>query len=509
MTRVIYFGPPGTGKTTTLLKRLEEELASGVQPDQIAFLTFTRRAKREAVERVERVLKLEAKELPYFRTIHSMCFRALELKSHEVVSFDHYKEFGAAMGLTFGTSSATELAAEGINSQNKGDQLLALDNLARLRGLPLQKVWSDARSGIAWHEVDHFARSYQKMKEEQGLFDFTDVLSEFVKRQFVLPLEVAFVDEAQDLSPLQWLATLQACAQSKRQYVAGDDDQAIYHWAGAEVQFFIDLPGERHVLDHSYRLTRRVHSLAEVVIQRVKNRVPKEFKPRDAAGIIKRHASTDSIKIEPGTKWLWLVRNRYLMADLRQAMELRGLVYIHHGASSIVEGDRDVIYTWERLRAGKPQSVGAIRAIYKKLAARTQVTFGFKALKAEEEEQLTLQQLRSEFGLRVDGPWFDIFASIPIRRRIYYRHLLRTHGTLKLEPQIQLETIHGAKGAEAPNVALFLEQSARVWAEMQLDPDEEHRVWYVGITRAIEQLHIVEASGKWAYPLRIPGEKRG
>jgi superfamily I DNA/RNA helicase len=50
MTRTIYFGPPGTGKTTTLLARLEEHLAiDRIAPDRVAFLTFTRRARAEAV----------------------------------------------------------------------------------------------------------------------------------------------------------------------------------------------------------------------------------------------------------------------------------------------------------------------------------------------------------------------------------------------------------------------------------------------------------------------------
>ena len=136
MNRLIYFGPPGTGKTTTLLARLEEHLKKGVLPDRIAFLTFTRRAKREAMERVEQVLGISAKELPFFATIHSMAFKALKLKKGDVMGEEQLEEFGAKLGVKFKGVAVSEFAAEGINGQEEGDVLMALDNLARLRGQP-------------------------------------------------------------------------------------------------------------------------------------------------------------------------------------------------------------------------------------------------------------------------------------------------------------------------------------------------------------------------------------
>lgn len=503
MNRIIYFGPPGTGKTFTLLERLGEELGAGVPVEQVAFLTFTRRAKREAVERVEQVLGIKAQDLPYFRTIHSMAYRALRLGDGDVMGRTALREFGESMGLTFGDSAASEVAAEGLGSGNHGDVLMALDNLARLRIEPLKKTWADARPNVDWPTADQFARSYRAYKDAAGLMDFTDVLTEFVKARLTLPVTVCFIDEAQDLSSLQWLAVLEAVAGATRQYVAGDDDQAIYRWAGADVKMFMELTGERRVLNQSHRLPRMVHTAATRILKQIKHRVPKEFAPRADVGEVLHHASLAGLPVPTGG-WLWLVRNRYLMTPLREHLEQAGLVYSMHGRSSVLEHDQQAIYAWERLRAGKTATGQQARAVYKLLRSQVHVKRGYKLLPGvEDEESVTLAQLRQHHGLLTDAPWFQVLQGIPLQRQSYYRRLLRQHGSLKLPIAVQLETIHGAKGAEANHVALFLDMARRTYEEQQLSPDDEHRVWYVGATRARESLHLVQASGRYAYPMGV------
>ena len=78
------FGPPGTGKTTTLLNLVDRALSDNVPSNQIAFFAFTRKAATEAKERAAERFGLNPKEdLPFFRTIHSLAFffDRLEIRS--------------------------------------------------------------------------------------------------------------------------------------------------------------------------------------------------------------------------------------------------------------------------------------------------------------------------------------------------------------------------------------------------------------------------------------------
>ena len=68
----LIFGPPGCGKTYTLMQILKRELENGTDPTRIGFVSFSRKAIAEAKERAASVLNLTDKDLPYFRTLHSM-----------------------------------------------------------------------------------------------------------------------------------------------------------------------------------------------------------------------------------------------------------------------------------------------------------------------------------------------------------------------------------------------------------------------------------------------------
>ena len=136
--------------------------------------------------------------------------------------------------------------------------------MARLKKISLRKQYDESDADVEWASLSYVARSFQEYKNKQRLYDFTDMLEVFVAQgsRYCPPLEVSFIDEAQDLSPLQWDVAHVIEKHSERIYCAGDDDQAIYRWAGADVDHFIGLNGGFEVLEQSYRIPSNVHAIA-------------------------------------------------------------------------------------------------------------------------------------------------------------------------------------------------------------------------------------------------------
>ena len=113
---------------------------------------------------------------------------------------------------------------------------------------------------------------------------------------------------------------------------------------------------------------------------------------------------------------------------------------------------------------------------------------------AGEQDLFTLSVLRQHFGLeRGDHPWEDHPWEIALDRiadedRAYATALLNRGVNIFQKPKIKLSTVHGAKGGEADNVLLFLDLSWKALKEMEKNPDDAHRVLYVGMTRAKKNL---------------------
>ena len=97
--------------------------------------------------------------------------------------------------------------------------------------------------------------------------------------------------------------------------------------------------------------------------------------------------------------------------------------------------------------------------------------------------------------------WYDIFDGVSVKERSYIRAMLRRGEKITKNPRIRLSTIHAAKGGEATNVILLTDLSTRVYNSYQKNPDDESRVFYVGLTRAKENLFLIEPQTQKYYPL--------
>ena len=182
------------------------------------------------------------------------------------------------------------------------------------------------------------AEELKRFKKEKGLKDFNDLLLDYIEKESVNSFKVLFIDEAQDLSLIQWEMVRKLWANAEKTYIAGDDDQAIFKWAGADVDHFIALKEEVtdiKVLDQSYRIPGGpIHELSQNIINKVQNRFDKKYKPREEEGILKRYSDITQVDMSEGN-WLVLSSANHFLDDAKDLCELQGWYFQFKGMNSV------------------------------------------------------------------------------------------------------------------------------------------------------------------------------
>ena len=490
------FGPPGTGKTTTLLNMVDKALEQGVHPHRIAFLAFTKKAATEAKERAAQRFNLDPKkDLMFFRTLHSLALTMSDIRPEQVMQPENYRELGNVIGISLNESKIQ--AMDDIQDLvSTSDPILGLINLTRLKKSDLRTEYNRSNLEQDWNTIKYVDECLREYKTNLGLYDFTDMLQEFVNQsgKYCPKFDLCFLDEAQDLSALQWDIAHILDDNSDRMYAAGDDDQAIYRWAGADVDQFINLPGGSETLSQSFRVPRQVHTIAEGVVRRITRRFPKRYEPKDEPGNVTRIDTITGLDMSQGT-WLILSQAGYQLTPVAADLRSNGYLFNYRGHRSISEKISEAVNGWEQMRKGREITAPVARIIYSYMSVGNRVKRGFKKIPhLMDDETVTLEALQRDHGLfaTIDMIWHDAMDKIPDSERAYITALLRRGEKFNGTPRITLSTIHGSKGGEAENVVLFTDVSPAASKAAEQDPDELHRVFYVGVTRTKKNLYLIE-----------------
>ena len=491
--KTIILGPPGTGKTTTLLNLVDEFIQNGIRPKQIGYFSFTRKAANEAAERAAKKFELDVdNDLENFRTLHSYAFQKLSTTKEKMMSSADYKEFGQKCGIPIKTAKYSNEDGT-FNSDN---EYLTIINTARVKRMDLLDYY-DSRTNIIDVERNTLyllSEELKKFKKQKGLKDFTDLIEEFIEKEITSTFKVLFIDEAQDLSRIQWEMVRQIWQDVDKTYIAGDDDQAIFKWAGADVDHFISLKKEVdkiQTLDQSYRIPGSpIHELSQKIIGNVQNRFNKKYKPRGEEGILKRYSDVTQVDMSEGN-WLVLASANFFLDDIKELCELRGWYYQHKGRNSIDVKLLMALQNWEHWRKGAMLTHIEVKNIYQYLG--TNVADGFREGKLlHSEDKYRIEDCKKDYGLLTDKVWYESFEGLDNFTENYIRNMRANGEKINANPRIKMSTIHGAKGGEAEKVLILQDLTNAALETFSYDPDELHRLFYTGTTRSKKELHIVD-----------------
>jgi DNA helicase-2/ATP-dependent DNA helicase PcrA len=297
---ILVIAGAGSGKTRTLVYRVARLIESGHDPSRILLLTFTNKAAREMLRRVEALLSVDMRRL-LGGTFHSVGNRIL-------------RRFGNRIGLSpnftiLDPEDAREMLEAATSDRRiptlerrfpKGDVLLDLYSFTVNTGRPFPEVLAEhaPHFGPLEEEIVSVFHRYRERKRLGNACDYDDLLLAWKRLLEESPEAAAalgatcdhiLVDEFQDTNRLQGEIVDRMAKVKRNVTVVGDDAQAIYSFRGASFQNILGFP-ERYPDARTYRLTRNYRSTPEILalanasIAHNERQFPKELRASRESG---------------------------------------------------------------------------------------------------------------------------------------------------------------------------------------------------------------------------------
>ncbi len=289
----------GSGKTRTVTYRVARLIEAGISPARIMLVTFTNRAAREMLQRVESLVKADVRRIQG-GTFHAIANRLLRR---------HATSLGFGSNFTIlDSGDATDLidlcvdeAAIDTRARRfpKGEVLREMFSYATNTDTPLERIIADKYPNfeLLTAQIVRVDRLYQARKQERNSMDYDDLLVNW-KRLMQEKPEIAaiyqdqfqhiLVDEYQDTNTLQAEIVDLLAAKHRGLMVVGDDAQSIFGWRGASFanlyQFQERYPeAQLFRLESNYRSTPEILMLANASISHNRRQFPKNLQAQRAS----------------------------------------------------------------------------------------------------------------------------------------------------------------------------------------------------------------------------------
>ncbi len=493
---------PGTGKTLTLVRRIANLIQAGATHEDILAVTFTNRAAREMRERANRFLGSAVSRM-FIGTFHLLGLRIMRDRiDGEFAVYDRGQQISILKRLT--------------GSQKKAEQVF--EKVSRVRNL--------IEEGDP--EIRQLCTAYEKALRCEGAYDFDDLIliptellkDPAVRGKYGSCFRYVMVDEYQDINSSQYKFLKSLMGEGNNICAVGDPDQAIYAFRGADVTNFLnferDFPGASVVtLGTNYRSTETIVQASNTLIVQNGKRIEKALKAAKDRGLPVTVASTPD---ERGEGEIIVAEIEARVGGTSHYRRMRGGIGDDFAGSSYGFADFAVVFrTNAQARAlvdvfaesgipcrviggRKPTKRGEFAAKLRSYADRLPGSSSLidllgqaaAELRVSDDDRFLLDQLAVAHG---DMPVAEALLRVA-------DELAVTTSEDYFDPRaeaVTLTTFHGVKGLEFRAVFIVGVENGMIpfgARDGMDDTEEERRLFYVGMTRAMDELYLIHSRGR-------------
>lgn len=275
---VLIVAGPGTGKTLTIVRRIAYLIHQGVNSENILAVTFTNRAAREMRERTEALLGKDAGKV-FIGTFHMIGLTIIKHEySNNFVIYNREEQINLLKKL---------IKDYGVRKFSRGAQGIS-ERISRIKN-----YIEDLDDGIR-----DIYEKYQYTLKNIGALDFDDLIlkpieilsnSEMAKK-YRDTFRYIMVDEYQDINRAQYILLTRLAEHKGNLCVIGDSDQAIYAFRGADIENFLTFEKDFYEvntikLKENYRATGVILNASNILIKNNQKRIDKSIKQTREKGV--------------------------------------------------------------------------------------------------------------------------------------------------------------------------------------------------------------------------------
>ncbi|MGQ3723538.1 3'-5' exonuclease [Natrialba aegyptia] len=534
MTRVVLIdGAPGAGKTRTLSERLEDEAQQGLQLSDFYWLNFTNSGREDVEPEIEDVYPdtdSDIEPTDRAKTVHGLALSLAIMEgeidpnnvSDQIIvqgnfhgdEVDPYADFCRRQGMTYDPdySDPRKLLSGVSESTNTGNLLFAINDYLTQTCKPPEK-WRSTSVDIPINgdNVVALLEAWDEYKRDpphvdMRLFEHGDYVALAADSGLVPPVDVLFIDEFQDLAPLEYrlYKLWRDSGELDRLYIAGDPNQSIYSFRGGTPYYFDRTDSDEQIeLKDSYRCPDEIASVGRAVLAAHTDTDPRGFGGVDTGGTVQWQSLRNKYDLRDGVieateaaddtpSVLLLTRTNYQLRQLTNDLRDVGVPFEMLGSyGGIWRGDLErMLGVLNGMVSGAEVfAYENVRTVWNNLPEDIDAQANPLA------DTLDHDAVDRIFGRYDSAEEIITRLELPAWKRDVLKNALRAPAAMQSE-EVRVGTIHTAKGLEAPTVYLFTTSSDSMvtrYSRSTKQAAEEHRVYYVGATRASEELNLVDS----------------